>query len=49
MSAREAVPAEGKLSFESPVGEALRGRRVGETATVQTPRGERRLHVVSVS
>ena len=49
VSARDAVPAEGKLSFESPVGEALRGRRAGDTATVQTPRGERRLHVTSVS
>ena len=46
---REAVPAEGKLSLESPVGEALKGRRAGEVATVQTPRGERRLQVVSIS
>ena len=49
VSAHDAVPAEGRLSYESPVGEALRDKRVGETATVQTPRGERRLHVVSVS
>ncbi len=49
VSAHAAVPAEGKLSYESPVGQALRDKRVGETATVQTPRGERRLHVVSVS
>ena len=49
VSARDAVPAEGKLSFESPVGDALRDKRVGETATVQTPRGERRLHIVSIS
>ena len=49
VSAHAAVPGEGKLSYESPVGEALRDKRVGETATVQTPRGERRLHVVSVS
>ncbi len=49
VSARDAVPAEGKLSFESPVGAALRDKRVGETATVQTPRGERRLHIVSVT
>lgn len=49
VSARDAVPAEGRLSFESPVGEALRDRRVGEVATVQTPRGERRLHIVGIS
>jgi len=49
VSAREAVPKDGKLSLESPVGEALRDRREGDTATVQTPRGERRLQIVSVS
>jgi transcription elongation factor GreA len=49
VAAYAAVPAEGKLSYESPVGQALRDRRVGETATVQTPRGERRLQVVSIS
>ena len=49
VSAREADPASGKLSFESPVGVALRDKRAGDTATVQTPGGERRLKVVSVS
>lgn len=49
VSALEAVPAEGKLSFESPVAQALRDKRVGETATVQTPRGERALKVVGIS
>ena len=46
---REAVPSEGRLSLESPVGEALRDKRAGDVATVQTPRGERRLHVVAIS
>ena len=46
---REAVPSEGKLSLESPVGEALRDKRPGDVATVQTPRGERRLQVVSIA
>jgi transcription elongation factor GreA len=49
VSAHAAMPAEGRLSYESPVGQALRDKRVGETASVRTPRGERRLHVVSVS
>jgi transcription elongation factor GreA len=49
VSAAEAKPAEGKLSFDSPVGNALRDHRVGEVATIQTPRGERRLRVVSIS
>src|SRR3712207_753053 len=49
VSAREAAPASGKLSFESPVGQALRDKKPGDVATVQTPRGERRLKVVAVS
>ena len=49
VSAAEASPAEGKLSFDSPVGTALRDHRVGQVATVETPSGERRLRVVSIS
>jgi transcription elongation factor GreA len=49
VSSREAAPGEGRLSMESPVAGALRGRRAGEVAVVQTPRGERRFKVVSVS
>jgi transcription elongation factor GreA len=49
VSSHEAAPASGRLSFESPVAVALRGRRAGEVAEVPTPRGTRRLRVVSVS
>jgi transcription elongation factor GreA len=36
----EADPLEGKISDESPIGQALLGKKVGEEATIQTPRGE---------
>jgi transcription elongation factor GreA len=49
VSAAEAAPPQGKLSFDSPVGTALRQKRIGEVAIVQTPSGERRLRVVSIS
>jgi transcription elongation factor GreA len=49
VSSRDAAPGEGKLSIESPVATALRGRRAGDVAVVQTPRGERRFLVQSVS
>jgi transcription elongation factor GreA len=49
VSSNEASPSDGKLSMESPVAGALRGRRAGDVAVVQTPRGERRFKVVSVS
>lgn len=41
----EADMAAGKLSAESPVAQALLGRRPGEVAVFTTPRGERRLRV----
>jgi transcription elongation factor GreA len=48
VSSTEAAPAEGKLSMDSPVASALHGRRAGDVAVVQTPRGERRFKVISV-
>lgn len=38
----------GEISLASPIGNALVGRRAGETITVATPRGPRRFRVVSV-
>jgi transcription elongation factor GreA len=49
VNSREAAPADGRLSIESPVGVALRGKSAGDVAVVQTPRGERRFKVVSVA
>lgn len=37
--ATEADPVNGKLSIESPIGEALIGKKVGDTAEVKTPEG----------
>jgi len=36
----EADPLEGKISNESPIGLALMGKKVGDTATITTPKGE---------
>lgn len=36
----EADPLEGKISNESPIGAALMGKKVGDTATITTPKGE---------
>ena len=49
VSAHESKPSEGLLAFDSPVGTALRDKRVGDVAVVVTPRGERRLKVVGIS
>jgi transcription elongation factor GreA len=44
----EADMKAGKLSAESPVARALVGARSGETVTVETPGGQRRLRVERV-
>jgi transcription elongation factor GreA len=44
----EADPREGRISNESPVGRALVGRRGGDTVTVQTPGGPRRLTILEI-
>lgn len=48
VSSIEADPRNGRLSVESPVGEALLGRRAGETVEVATPGGVVRLEVLTV-
>ena len=45
----EADPLEGKISNESPIGGALMGKKVGETATITTPKGSTTYEIVSIS
>ncbi|MFZ1361093.1 MAG: transcription elongation factor GreA [Candidatus Saccharimonadales bacterium] len=45
----EANPLEGRISNESPIGLALMGKKVGETATITTPKGEIVYEVVTVA
>ena len=35
----EADPLDGKISNESPIGEAVFGKKVGDSATITTPKG----------
>ena len=44
----EANPLEGKVSNESPIGMALYGKKVGEEATIETPKGETTYEIVSI-
>ena len=45
----EADPSEGKISNESPVGQALLGRKKGQQAEVQTPSGSIKYTVIKIS
>ncbi len=45
VGAIEAKPSAGMISNESPVGQALLGKRVGQKANVATPRGPITYHI----
>ncbi len=49
VSSHEVNPAAGQISDQSPIGAALMGKKVGETAEAQTPGRTRTLTVISVS
>ena len=44
----EAAPLEGKISNESPVGQALLGRKVGDEVEVKTPSGVAKLTIRTI-
>ena len=45
----EADPLSGKVSNESPMGQALMGSRVGDTVVVEAPRGELKFQITAIS
>ena len=45
----EADPIEGKISDESPIGQALIGKKVDEKASITTPKGTIEYTIVSLS
>jgi transcription elongation factor GreA len=45
----ESNPAEGKISNESPVGQALLGKKIGDKIKVATPSGKIELMILEVS
>jgi transcription elongation factor GreA len=48
VGAIEAKPAQGLISNESPVGQALLGRRAGDVVTAAAPHGEMRIRILRV-
>jgi transcription elongation factor GreA len=48
VGAKEANPREGKISNESPIGKALRGKRVGDIAVAETPAGTVRFEILKI-
>ena len=44
----EANPLKGKLSNESPIGQAIIGKKVGDKAVAHTPAGDLKITIVSI-
>lgn len=44
----EADPLEGKISDESPIGQALLKKKVGDTVTIKTPSGEITYKIIEI-
>ncbi len=49
VGADESEPAQGRLSWKSPIGRALLKRKVGDVVVVVRPAGELELEIVSIS
>ncbi|MDX1480016.1 MAG: transcription elongation factor GreA [Saprospiraceae bacterium] len=49
VSESEANLKEKKISVESPMGQGLLGKQVGDVATIQTPAGEMQFEIVDIS
>lgn len=45
----EADPLEGRISNESPIGQALMGKKVGDNVSIKTPSGEASYKLVAIS
>lgn len=48
VGAKEANPREGRISNESPIGQALLGHREGEEVTAETPAGPIQLKILKI-
>lgn len=48
VGALEANPADGKISHESPLGQALLGKKVGDKVAVEAPAGKLTYHVLGI-
>ncbi|MEO8581100.1 MAG: GreA/GreB family elongation factor [Patescibacteria group bacterium] len=44
----ESDPAQGKLSDSSPIGQAVKGKKIGDSVVVVTPNGEMMYEIASV-
>ena len=49
MGEDEIDPTRGRITFSSPLGRAMLGKRVGDTFLVRRPAGEAEMEIVAIS
>ncbi len=48
VGSEESDPSQGKISYESPLGQTLLEKKVGDKATFETPKGENELSIIKI-
>lgn len=48
VGSNESDPTQGRISNESPLGQALVGKRVGDDVEIEVPRGRRVLRIIAI-
>jgi transcription elongation factor GreA len=46
---QETDPSKGKISYDSPVGKALMGKRVGDEVSIETPGGSMTMKILKIA
>jgi len=49
VGSNEADPQVGKISNESPIGQAFLGKKIGDIIEIEVPRGNKRFKIISIS
>jgi len=48
VGSNESDPANGRISNESPIGQAFIGKKIGDTVEIETPRGKRLFSITGI-
>ena len=48
VGSEEAAPGQGRISYESPIGQALLEKRVGEKVIIKTPKAEIQAEIIKI-
>lgn len=48
VGSNESDPTQGRISNESPLGQAFLGKRVGDKVDIDVPKGKRNFHIVAI-